>query len=758
MKEPIKIFLSHSSNNFEKMLEFANELESRGHLCWYAPRNIPYGKNYLTEIIDAIDEIDVVVLFHSREVHDSKYVYREIQYADSLNKLIIPLMIDDADVSRHLQLIINTMQMLSLNNFLSITAAVDELQRHMEEYMSAKQDASSSWNNSFDKKISVSNSVQLGALNGFKVKQSHLEKIKDIYVPVPSFPELMTSLHDENLLILQSNQKTGKYTTALSLLQKLNCNSIIELLPNVSLLELLKSSLKPSSGYIVDGAGLTFFEESTMRMWSELVDQLQQANSFLVITTTIESSNEHIHHMHLPDLTALVERYANYYGIDQVLPTYLSRILPYIEGRTPEEIEGMIKQLVPVAKGKQRFEEAENRFQTNVKNRITKWFKENGHSIDLVSQYITLAIVKEATEREYIELAANLKEALKHLWQWQPSSSLPMFDHSTAVNLFAEKHEVRVNTDIGVTLEEGIRLKHHDEGNGIILTFWELFREVRPYFLQWLDSQARKTTNNHCFLEAISLLASRDFLHIRQELLQQWAKDDDINLRVNAVKVLSILATENIRTQEITNLIKSWGSQKNNINLLFTAVRALGSEIGLLMYPYSLDLLKRMILAHPKKLRVSARQSFINLSKLGEYNPSYDEHLFQFFMDWMKEEMLKENGGMPKTYLLFFFSILGNRVSTLLPADRISGFMYPYIQTALAKGETKTLAEDYLLRMATKEPSLIAPLVNELLLDSQGVVKERMHFWIKKGMQSHEKNIYMNLYSEVKKVQGGTKR
>jgi TIR domain len=760
MEENLKLFLSHASRNSSTMLQFAEELEGRGYACWYAPRDIPYGDNYLTEIVDALDEVDAVILLHSKEVHDSNYVFREIQYADNQNKLIIPLMIDDAEVSRSLELIISTMQMLNLANFPSIPSAIDELQERLENYKESRKHGgfSSGWLHRIERKIGLSNTVQLGSLTGFQVRQNVIEQMKAVYVPSPALQEHDKTAGTTRVFILQNEKKTGKYTAGISLLAEKKCDSITELLPTLTLSELVRTPLKPATGYIIDAVDLSFFEHSTPAvLWNELDARLQQIDSYIVLTTaeSIQGLPVPVIKLVAPDPEAVLKRHAAHLNIESTLNGFLSRLEPYIAGRLPGEIAEMAKQLLSVENGIQSFEEAEQRFQYKVEERITQWFKKNGPSLDHIAHYIVLAIVKETSDRAYQEMVKSLKDTLKPVWE--SSSSEFMTDDDRMDLLTAERIMIKVNTDLNITTEDGIRLQHKEEASDILFIFWNMFRQARPLLIEWLDSQIRKVKQNerNSMEDAIAVFASKDFLQIRQLLLQKWAKDEDINLRLSTARILSKMVMENLRTQEISYLVNSWGSQKHNSRLQSTAVTALGSETGFFLYPKSLSLLKTAFLSNTRANGYLARQSFIHLSSLGEIDSHYDEVFMEFFTQWLAEEFEKTHGSIPKSFLFFFFSIISQCNFAGLTGEALAKRLLPFVVAALMTSQTKGLALDYFFKAAQMDASRIAPLVHLLLYHSKEAVRSRMLSWIKSGLSSGKKEIYHKLYSEIKKLQGG---
>ena len=56
-----KIFISHSSKDHEIAAKICDAFEKLGAICWIAPRDIPYGEEWASEIANAIISCDMLV-------------------------------------------------------------------------------------------------------------------------------------------------------------------------------------------------------------------------------------------------------------------------------------------------------------------------------------------------------------------------------------------------------------------------------------------------------------------------------------------------------------------------------------------------------------------------------------------------------------------------------------------------------------------------------------------------------------------------
>lgn len=92
-------FISYKTDDVEVARWVKEKLEEKGIPCWFAPVSIPGGSNYAKEIPKAIRNSSAFILILSKTTHESKYVPKEIDLAINTDKLILPFMIDDFELS-----------------------------------------------------------------------------------------------------------------------------------------------------------------------------------------------------------------------------------------------------------------------------------------------------------------------------------------------------------------------------------------------------------------------------------------------------------------------------------------------------------------------------------------------------------------------------------------------------------------------------------------------------------------------------------
>ena len=105
-----EIFISHSSKDKELADLLCSKLEAAGFGCWIAPRDILPGQDYHEEILDAIETCPTMVVICSSNSVISRHVNGEVKRAFDRDMLIIPLMVEETELSKAMQYCISDAQ------------------------------------------------------------------------------------------------------------------------------------------------------------------------------------------------------------------------------------------------------------------------------------------------------------------------------------------------------------------------------------------------------------------------------------------------------------------------------------------------------------------------------------------------------------------------------------------------------------------------------------------------------------------------
>ena len=110
------VFLSYSSKNYEKALEFRQMLIKNGITVWMAPDSIPASSDYASEIPKAIRLCSAFVLLLTAESQDSQFVRRELGLAIEEKKKVIPLCTAGLEINDHFKFLLTSVQITYSND------------------------------------------------------------------------------------------------------------------------------------------------------------------------------------------------------------------------------------------------------------------------------------------------------------------------------------------------------------------------------------------------------------------------------------------------------------------------------------------------------------------------------------------------------------------------------------------------------------------------------------------------------------------
>jgi hypothetical protein len=121
---PHDVFISYSSKNKVIADAVCARLEENKIRVWFAPRDVPPGKDYASVIIQAIDQSRIFILIWSEESNKSNHILNEINHAFNHNITVIPFRID------------NVVPTESLEYYLGRTHWLDAITPPLEQHLS----------------------------------------------------------------------------------------------------------------------------------------------------------------------------------------------------------------------------------------------------------------------------------------------------------------------------------------------------------------------------------------------------------------------------------------------------------------------------------------------------------------------------------------------------------------------------------------------------------------------------------------------
>ncbi|MBR6382653.1 MAG: toll/interleukin-1 receptor domain-containing protein [Lachnospiraceae bacterium] len=95
----IDVFLSYSSENKNVADAIVSEFEAHNIKCWYAPRDIMPGEEWVTAIANALENCKILVLVYTDESNSSRQVMNEVAMAFNAGKTIVPFRLTENKMS-----------------------------------------------------------------------------------------------------------------------------------------------------------------------------------------------------------------------------------------------------------------------------------------------------------------------------------------------------------------------------------------------------------------------------------------------------------------------------------------------------------------------------------------------------------------------------------------------------------------------------------------------------------------------------------
>ncbi|MEM7255255.1 MAG: TIR domain-containing protein [Pseudomonadota bacterium] len=105
-------FVSYGGEDKATAFRLVELLESDGLRCWIAPRDIDVGRPFQGEIVLGIEDSKAVIVLCSADSLVSRHVNREVERADSKDKRIIPVFIEDVEPKGALSYYFGSLQRL----------------------------------------------------------------------------------------------------------------------------------------------------------------------------------------------------------------------------------------------------------------------------------------------------------------------------------------------------------------------------------------------------------------------------------------------------------------------------------------------------------------------------------------------------------------------------------------------------------------------------------------------------------------------
>ncbi|MCR5727025.1 MAG: TIR domain-containing protein [Lachnospiraceae bacterium] len=125
------VFISYSTINKNVADAVVADFEQHGIKCWYAPRDIFPGEEWVSAISNALENSKVLVLIYTPESNKSRQVMNEIALAFNAGLTIVPFRLSDEQMSRELEYYLTRVHWLDALSS-SLQNSIEELRKYID--------------------------------------------------------------------------------------------------------------------------------------------------------------------------------------------------------------------------------------------------------------------------------------------------------------------------------------------------------------------------------------------------------------------------------------------------------------------------------------------------------------------------------------------------------------------------------------------------------------------------------------------------
>lgn len=135
------VFISYATADRLFADIICSRLETENLKCWIAPRDMTPGQDWSRALVDAINSASVLVVVLSSQTSRSKHVPREVDQADRNGKVIIPICVEDCELSGQLAYYLEGLHAIRSK---TRQESVDELVRAVQTALNGPQEGAAS--------------------------------------------------------------------------------------------------------------------------------------------------------------------------------------------------------------------------------------------------------------------------------------------------------------------------------------------------------------------------------------------------------------------------------------------------------------------------------------------------------------------------------------------------------------------------------------------------------------------------------------
>lgn len=109
------IFISYKRDDEDRIAPLLDQIARWGYDIWF-DKSIPGGAEWDALIEEKVSNCEMVIAFISQDAVESKWVRREVKFADSLNKPIVAVKLEDADLRHGMKMLLSQYQIIDADD------------------------------------------------------------------------------------------------------------------------------------------------------------------------------------------------------------------------------------------------------------------------------------------------------------------------------------------------------------------------------------------------------------------------------------------------------------------------------------------------------------------------------------------------------------------------------------------------------------------------------------------------------------------
>lgn len=772
-----EIFISYSSKDEKIAEQIYSELNENGFSSWLAKHDIPGGGDYASLIEHQINKCKYFLVIVSKHSCNSQHVQSEISLAVDNNKKLIPFRLDNEELSPWMRYYISRVNWIQATEDRldeSIEILIESL-KHRDNLEQNQGEISSHFGKSAQSVKGIRTSSAKSIV--YEIQPFEIEKTSTVYVPFQHFNDALEKLQKERVLLLYSQDHSGKYSTSITLLKKSNVKRLYQILPTISEKELLHLPFENDAGYIIDNLSPESLKSITSFTIKKLTEKLNDLNTYLILTINERAIGDYGEYVvkHNPpiEIDKMLENHFVYFtGSDKKKDEFneligeINLIETIKKDFLPRDSELLTKKLIDVFDNKLTKDEFIDSLKQNVEKRVNDWF-EVEREMEQYALICTLAIFNESRYSLIESLFLQLKELFELEGNEEEDKGKSLFHNKSLEKrldaIGAELYTDFVNTNIGMVEDKFVRFKTKEDASAILRYIWVNYADIKILLLSWFERLIEQNNKgiNRKINQALVEIFKEDPLTV-MEIISDWANDRKIDRRLHAVDMLIELSAFKENIGFINKLLSHWSSLSNNDRLQWTAAAAYGTSLGILFYPNSLIALASMLKNAGGALGHVIFDSMESLFLYGKNDPDFYLAIPYLFDIWLEEI---ENQNEKLALLNLFFALLANidRHSTeiLLTDEECKKEILPrWIAEGLANYKTREFSSHImksLFKYANGNPLLQQPLrifTFSLFIKGGDGLKNLLFQMLKEILQEPYKDAAIPIVKEIIKLEG----